>query len=87
LRIKENRPQVYGSQYWTDEKAKLLVLYPVENIVELNNKRRLMGMKSIQFYLLNVEFLEGKKFRTESVAGILKGNENLQDFISKEIDK
>ncbi|MDB5284881.1 MAG: hypothetical protein JWO06_3956 [Bacteroidota bacterium] len=87
LRTRRNLPQIYGSQYWTDEKTKQLVLCPIENIADLNSKRKQMGMKSIQYYLLNVEFFERKKFRRESVAGILKGNENLQDFISKEMDR
>ncbi len=85
IRVNQKQPQIYGTQFWKDEKTDQLVLYPVENIVELNKIRKKMGMKSIQYYLLNVEFLEKKRFNRESVSGLLKGNENLQDFISKEM--
>ena len=85
IRVRQNKAQVYGSQYWVDKENNKLVLYPVENISELNKNRKLIGLQSIQLYLLSIEFLEGKKFRIESVAGILKEGDNLQDYISKEI--
>ena len=87
LRINHNQPQIYGTQFWRDENVNQLVLYPIENIADVNNLRKQMGMKSIQYDLLNYEFFEGKKFRRESVAGLLKETDNLQDYISKEIDK
>ncbi|MFZ7166077.1 MAG: DUF6624 domain-containing protein [Bacteroidota bacterium] len=85
LKVRQNMAQVYGSQYWTDKENNKLVLYPVGSVSELTKNRKLMGLQSIQLYLLSVELFEGKKFRRESVAGILKGDENLQDYISKEL--
>ena len=87
VRTNENKPQIYGSQYWIDEKANQLVLYRLESVADVNKLRKQAGMKSIQYYLLNVEFLEKKKFRRESVEGLLKGNESMQDYISKEMNK
>ena len=85
IKVRQNKTQIYGSQYWVDKENNKLVLYPIENISELNKNRKLIGLQSIQLYLLSIEFLEGKKFRIESVAGILKEGDNLQDYISKEI--
>ncbi len=86
VRITQGKPQIYGSQYMTDEKANQLILYPIESIANVNVLRKQMRMKSIQYYLVNVEFFEKKKFRKDSVEGILKGNENMQDLISKEMN-
>lgn len=51
IAVREGRKQTYGSQFYVDSESKKNIVYPLENVEDVDGLRKSMGLQPMQEYL------------------------------------